>query len=358
MLPTRWRGLSLLLRRHRRAWGNLWHVKVRSAASVPARSARRLAALAAATALALPSCGRTNDGGVEEYVDDGLSAVRGQAYYATRIDWARIGREADEVVAAATDRNDTYPFLQYVLDQLDDPHARLVRPGTKINTGEPSLEAPVQMPDGRRLESGAGYIRIPAIRAPHDSTPAEEYVASAHNVFAAMDACGWVVDLRGNGGGVITPMLAALAPVLGEGKAVGYSSRSEPTFWWSISRTGVLGDKKLSLRFRHPPQSSRGSVAVLVDTKTASSGEGAAVALIENGARSFGHATAGLATGTGYAELDDGAVLLFSNAVATGLSGNRYEGGIVPAEPLASQSANDTADQGISRAEAWLPSCR
>jgi hypothetical protein len=110
---------------------------------------------------------------------------------------------------------------------------------------------------------------------------------------------GWIVDLRGNGGGNMWSMVAGLGPVLGEG-LVGYF-------------IDPLG-QRIPWEYRHPSSFNGGTavvtvtspytlrrpmprVAVLTDVRIASSGEATAIAFRGRpNTRSFGEPTCGLST--------------------------------------------------------------
>lgn len=62
------------------------------------------------------------------------------------------------------------------------------------------------------------------------------------------NACGWIVDLRQNSGGIVWPMFAVAAPLLGEGKA-GSSALPDGTStpWYVENRRPSLSGKKSPL---------------------------------------------------------------------------------------------------------------
>ncbi len=70
------------------------------------------------------------------------------------------------------------------------------------------------------LPADIGYVRVPAF-----SGSADEATALANDLQRAImsadqtDPIGWIVDVRGNGGGNMWPMIAGVGPVLGEGVA-------------------------------------------------------------------------------------------------------------------------------------------
>ena len=72
--------------------------------------------------------------------------------------------------------------------------------------------------DVKALGDRIGYLNVPAYSG-GDATAARSFATKAHEQLAAAvdDAgCGWIVDLRGNTGGNMWPMLAGLKPFLGD----------------------------------------------------------------------------------------------------------------------------------------------
>ena len=78
----------------------------------------------------------------------------------------------------------------------------------------------VRAPAAPTLPGEIGYVQVPAF-----SGSAEAATALANDLQRAVmsadqtDPIGWIVDVRGNGGGNMWPMIAGIGPVLGEGVA-------------------------------------------------------------------------------------------------------------------------------------------
>ena len=148
---------------------------------------------------------------------------------------------------------------------------------------------------------------------------------------------GWLVDLRGNGGGNMWPMLAGIGPVLGEGDLGSFQvPRGGSTIWFlKEGKISVLGGNGETVMSRIPgPPVSRADlpwVAVLFDRGTSSSGEAVAISLAgRQRARSFGEHTAGFSTANRRIPLLDGAVLVLCYSVDADRTGRRYPGGLDP----------------------------
>src|SRR5438270_7244326 len=63
-----------------------------------------------------------------------------------------------------------------------------------------------------------------------DGPTATAFATRVQELIRAVDqppACGWIVNLRQNGGGLMWPMLAGIGPLLGEGEAGATVSSNE-----------------------------------------------------------------------------------------------------------------------------------
>jgi len=174
----------------------------------------------------------------------------------------------------------------------------------------------------------------------------------------AAETCRWVVDLRGNTGGNMWPMLAGVGPVLGE-DTVGYflDADSVRTGWVYAEGEARIGGSAVnaaspSYRLR----SSRPHVAVLTDSLTASSGEAVAVAFRSRpGARSFGEPTWGVSTANAPFLLDDGAVLVLTVSTMVDRDGTVYGEKLPPDEAIIGEKTGERqTDAVLDRAVEWL----
>ncbi len=80
----------------------------------------------------------------------------------------------------------------------------------------------------KRLESGIGYLDLPTTAEASTTEGGLSFVAQAQEGIRQADepaACGWVVDLRRNVGGMV-PGFAALGAILGDGRWSAASART------------------------------------------------------------------------------------------------------------------------------------
>lgn len=304
------------------------------------------------------SPGEGQDEAVVAYLDEVLAIIERDALNAERIDWDRWRTEAAEVASAARSTEATYDFVRDLVDALEDDHSSFILASdfdriTTAMTAPPTSTQPV--PVGELDDNGIGYLRLPGFPGGDPTS----YIATAHEILDA-DACGWIVDLTSNPGGGLFPMLAALAPLLGEGPAISYTYRDGTADTYEIASDGSLttpeGTDLLTatgefIGFRH----ATAPIAVIQGPGTASAGEGALIALRGRGARTYGRPSFGVPTGNELRALPDGSAINLTTAAGTDPDGNRYLGPIPPDIDMPDPPPTIRAD-----AEAWLldtPAC-
>jgi carboxyl-terminal processing protease len=217
---------------------------------------------------------------------------------------------------------------------------------------------------GRRLAGHIGYIAVPGLAA---SPIYNYYVDIMQQIIADIDqtpTCGWVVDLQGNTGGDMWPMLAGIGPILGGGRAGSFAPPADSPAWMYRDGQALLGETVLAqaptpyhLQRPDPP------VAVLTDRQTVSAGEAIAVAFRGRPqTRSFGGATAGLPTYNDIVPLSDGAALQLTVVMDADRTGQTYDAPIVPDVPTLNNFGDrgTDADPALRTAVDWLrqqPAC-
>jgi C-terminal processing protease CtpA/Prc len=252
--------------------------------------------------------------------------------------------------------------------QLVNPAAMPTRPVRKQSFPFPSPFQTRRVPEGAMV-AGARRPLAQIVIPQFSSSKREELDTFATNIqhviagLAARKPCGWIVDLRGNGGGNVWPMLAGVGPLLGEGPTGGRidaDGSRVPSFY----RNGAAGsyvDKRETAwaSVVGAPVVLRGtpSVAVLIDRATGSSGEGIAVVFLgRESTRFFGESTYGASTSTYPFPLSDGSTLYLVTAVMSDRNGKAIEFGVSPDEEILSEATISSNDPVVRRASEWLVS--
>lgn len=334
-----------------------------------------IAALAiATTALAEPAFDPPT------YLREAIATIRSNALYADQVDWADVERQAIEREARARDSIDTLDTVVWLLAQLNDNHsfpqiaadrvaAYQERYGTtpwptpeprqQVSTfsdrREPSVSTVRQR--GRTI----AHVIVPArMNAPADQLNA--YASTLFDGIAASNACGYVVDLRGNVGGNSWPMLTGLSALLGQGRIGGYNTPSRRDemrlqggeLWATENGQGM---KLFTFTgWRPAPDLHVAPVAVLIDDATGSSGEATAIAFRGRAhTRAFGIGTAGASTSTQGFRLSDGTNLVIAVDVMADRDGVGYPHGVTPDVEVDPTGATaEKPDHAMAAALQWL----
>jgi C-terminal processing protease CtpA/Prc len=212
-----------------------------------------------------------------------------------------------------------------------------------------------------------GYVVLPRCSA-KDNDGLLLYAADVRRILTDLTAQspkGWIVDLRGNTGGNMWPMLTGIGPILGDG-AVGsfVAADGNVTWFYQDGKTGTrnpAGLETVSLTLDEEPvlqKPSSAPVALLVDSSTASSAEAITIAFHGRpDTRSFGSRTAGKSTAVQPFKLDDGAELYLTTAIDADRSGKPYPNGFTPDQVISftgSSMPQESNDQASLAAQAWL----
>lgn len=315
--------------------------------------------------------------------------------HTNEIDWTAVRKETLQRVAGARTTADAYPAIFYALTQLKEKHSFLRLPDnltadarSKAMARMGAILAPYKKqapraltrifidrsdPAGHMIDVGhaaLAYIVVPKC-APSSGDPQEEvrqgqsYADKLHAVAGDLETknpSGWIVDLRGNLGGNMYPMIAGIGFVLGEGRLGDFISPDSRGGWFYRNGTaGAVQDSREFPQFRAtgspavlkeiPP------VAVLVDGGTVSAGEAVAISFIGRpNTRLFGAHTFGLSTGNVSYPLSDGAKLVLCTSVGADRNHRIYPDGIepdvvLPEPPLLPAEEDDAA---LRAAEQWL----
>jgi carboxyl-terminal processing protease len=174
------------------------------------------------------------------------------------------------------------------------------------------------------------------------------------------------VDLRGNLGGDMWPMLAGLGPLEGASQ-VGFTvdANDHKDAWFSDANGAGIdrwnGKREVDLWMAEGEEMSLDempAVAILMDRGTASSGEAIAVSFAGRpNCRSFGRHTHGQTTANEGFGLSDGANLVLTTAFEADRTGHVYRDGLTPDVELPQESARtapDSIDPMTQEAATWI----
>lgn len=281
-----------------------------------------------------------------------LRLARRDAYNSGKVDWAQVKREAQRI-AEADPRYGQHRAIRYVVSSLGDMHSFYKPPadvdasalwapqsgGARDPKAMEAIRELTTRPIARSLVSPGGVPIVQvngwAGRDYADNIARDTLSLAAGRVRAALNdalatpGCGLIVDLTGDTGGNMWPMLSGLLPLLSAGpveyfkaKAGGLSvieRRDDGLFYAGVP--AIAGVDALPMPVNQPRR-----IAVLIGGFTASSGEMTALAFRgQANTRFFGQTSAGYTSVNMTYGLRNGGTL--GLATSTALDRNRQEYG-------------------------------
>ena len=287
------------------------------------------------------------------YLTGALDVMEARSVHRNEIDWVEFRNLAFEEAGNAKTPAATYDAIRAAVARLGDDHSLFLEPAVAAEEPPPSVD-----PTAALVEPDIGYLYVPAfVGLDADETLTSLY----HELVEGVDtlgACRWVVDLRGNTGGNMWPMLVGVGPILGEGTA-GYfvdPDSARQTWTYEAGTAGLDGSIAAEVTDPYELGEQTPPVAVLTDSLTASSGEAIAIAFRGRaGARSFGGSTYGVPTANEGYYMPDGALLIVAVAWMADRDGHLYESEVAPDSLVAGEKTGvRSTDAALASALGWL----
>lgn len=264
--------------------------------------------------------------------------------YADSPEYAAARAEALDAASAASSREELYPLIDAAVSAAGGKHSALQRPGEEIG-GESQEDTGPDSSAGVGIDGQVAIATVPAISRHDDGQRYADALGTGLASARDQGACGAIVDLRGNTGGNMYPMLAGVSPLLPDGPAFFFQfaagEMAIEVEGNSISPTGMA--------LSEPAGKWEAPVAVLVDENTGSSGEAAMLAFRGlDRSRSFGSPTAGYASSNSVFDFPDGSVLVITQAWDKARTGEVFGEDPVPPDTDA------PGDTTMPAAKEWL----
>lgn len=268
---------------------------------------------------------------VSEYVTEVLNLLEKNSVNKNKIDWDEFKVDVFNKVQEAKDIEDTFPAITYAVEKLNDHHSYF-KPITETENNYENEPLPI-LPD-EITPNDIGYIRVPFCIGTENEY--NDYISAIRNKIEKQSQKklkGWVVDLRGNFGGNMWPMLLAIEPLIGNG-TLGYfvNGDGNSEAWKVIKNKTYIGEQFIiETQKTYSKDLSNMFLAVLTDNQTASSGEAIAVAFkMRNNSKSFGRPTFGVSTGCVSHKLSDGSIINLAESVFADRTRTKYGASIAP----------------------------
>jgi carboxyl-terminal processing protease len=318
------------------------------------------------------------------YLNRALDQMQARSFRRNQINWPRLRKETLARAADAELTVDTYDAIRFALASLGDHHSSFHptpaldqleasrKPMRKPETASPEQQSSPFTgrygPEGRLATFGGKSFAIVVVTKwfPENDQQFIAFETKLQRILADLDKshpAGWIVDLRGNVGGNMWPMLAGIGPLLGESDHLGEFFTLDSHSTWKY-RHGVAAEIEDGKESPYPavagtPYKLTGTpnVAVLIDRGTGSSGEAIAIAFRGRPkTRFFGEHTEGVSTANAVIKLSDGASMWLTIGVDADRTGRQYFEGLDPDEEihLGNQVLRDDKDPVLQGALRWL----
>lgn len=321
------------------------------------------------------------------YLNRALDQIQANALRRNAVNWPQVRAAALSRASGADSTVGTYDAIRFALASLGDHHSSLhLTPALEALEAQYKAkhltDAPAPSrenfspyvgryePEGRLEHRGDKVFGVVVLTKcfPENDREFVAFETKVQKILAELDQshpAGWIVDLRGNVGGNMWPMLAGIGPLLGEGDDLGEFFNVKEHATWQY-RNGVAAQLDNGKAEPYPavegsPYRIQGTpnVAVLIDRSTGSSGEAMAVAFRGRPhTRFFGEHTQGSSTVNQEIDLSDGAQLWLTVGVQADRNGKQYTDGLAPDEtlPRASAALPPAQDPVVQAALEWLSS--
>lgn len=168
---------------------------------------------------------------VRNYLTELIGLMRAHSVNRNRIDWedftARVMQKAQDDGAQTVP--DAYPAIALALALLDDHHSFYTGANGRSVSSPPLPKAcrvfNISKP---ALPDDIGYVQVLAFYGtPAAAVQYADYLHQQMRDADRPDLAEWIVDLRGNYGGNMYPMLAGIGPILGKGSPATLLSQME-----------------------------------------------------------------------------------------------------------------------------------
>jgi len=307
---------------------------------------------------------------IEAYLIAALDSIENNAMNSSKLDWKEVRAATLEKAKDAQEFTETYPILAEVLDSLEDNHSFLQK-GWESLSASKSKEKRELSPYNTRMAIESGMHELNGKKIARIFVPqgirGNEFAQNLHDTIidlASQNPCGWIVDLRGNGGGNMWPMLAGIGHLVGKnplGGSIGTNGKRDyykyqdghsiyVGFNGKENSYAQVEERAFNLNANQP-------LAFLIDRGTASSGEALAVILKgRKNTRSFGENTYGASTSTKGFRLSDSLNLVLAISTFQDRNKEIYTNGVQPDVEITigEKMIKPKKDSVISTAIEWI----
>lgn len=311
-------------------------------------------------------------------LDSVFAKARETSMYSATVNWDSLQKHVYARAEQASTIQDLKPAFETLLNGLRDHHGKIISAKDYSYIAWFTDHKNRRHSDNRKfddeiwkvvndttlkfeyklLKGSVGYLKIvgigPNVDVEKESMKIRESVIS----LTKQKADKWIIDLRYNAGGNMNPMMAGIAPLVGNGKVGSLVNlKNQKLFDWEIKESNFIygGYQAVTLpdnpKFKKEPK-----VAVLTSRWTVSSGEIVATTLKGRpNTRFFGETTGGYTTSDGWEVIGNEVILVISTGIYCDRKGRVYEENIHVDMEVPFEVVKETEkDKCVIEAIKWL----
>ena len=309
------------------------------------------------------------------YLDTAVSYPYTYFYYHSRVNWDTLYSHAYNRARDAQTTAQTWPAIDSLLRELNDPHTFFYLPSQTLGVNDDPA-TPFYTPTEWSPASRVAYLWVPTFGGKSMAGRGDTIQKIIARGDSTPNLCGWILDLRGNPGGLWPAMLAGLSPLITPGIVGGFVGPSnsftvnyevQPGYAGFIQDGTHYTGLRLAQTYTlaHPGL----PLAILQGDITASAGEIIVMSFKEpaRAVRTFGANTYGVTSQPYTFQMRDTASLQITAAIMFDRQGHGYDGGaIAPDQAVAGPTIRSSYvpaqahDAVLDAATIWVksqPSC-
>ncbi|GAA2724982.1 hypothetical protein GCM10010439_23950 [Actinocorallia aurantiaca] len=274
-----------------------------------------------------------------------LGMLERRALNRALVDWTQFH------AVSARSLGEAHAVIARAVEMLGDKHTFFLTPTVAAERLARRSAQTDPLPTGRLIDDRLAYLAIPSVAGWDE--PVRRYTATGAALVRELDGhdpAGWIVDLRGNGGGNMYPMVTVVAPLLGDGHLGSFvGADGSVQSRWELREGRVLDGPTNKSPVPNPYvlRHLRPRTAILIDRGTASAAEATLISFLGlPRVRTFGEPTAGYATGNEGIDLPDGARLILTCSKEADRLGRVYDN-----NPIA---PDERGEDALALALTWL----
>ena len=300
--------------------------------------------------LILGSCSQQPEWTVNSFFEQAFNIIEESSVKRNEIDWAVLKQNVKDSIGQFETNEDVYRAISYTVELIDDGHSQFAdaHTPTKLTADTLSIPDVTSKVIGKRV----GYLRIPGFMG-NDSLSSMytlEIRKALKEFDNTRDLSGWIIDLRGNGGGKASVVPLGVSPLFKD-SLIGIFCDKQGIFR-EISCSSdyfYLGEHKMDSLHDDSTLNNEGKkIAVLVDGETASAAEFLMLGFkFQDKTRVFGSETRGLTSHLMLIDFKSDAKLLLACSYYYDKDKNVIDGPIAPDE-------NCPAEKCLDQAVAWV----